>query len=531
LNFLCIDIVDEFCHVVKQQRAAWACDAFVDAQGGFLSTVFHLLAERSASGWEEASISDDAGRLRCSDLLGAVEERAASLALAGVKRGDRVLIALRNSIEWIVSTFAVMRLGAIAAPMDPEATEREVRVYESIVEPRGAIVAHATERFRCPILLPGNGTPVRSLPQPPGPDDSALILFTSGTTGFPKAAVQPHRVLVYAGEGLRSWLGLTAHDRLLLCMPLFHANGIYYSLMGGLCAGANIHVAPRFSVSGFWDLMRRVGATEVNLMGPMIAMLLSQKPSPGDRDHSLKLVYTAAVRQKVAEEFSSRFGVDIVEGYGLTETPYGCINPRNAPRWGSVGIARQHPDGALTNEVRVADEKGHVLPDGATGEIQIRNGASFTMYWNNPEATRAAYLNGWLRTGDLGFRDIDGYFHIVGRAKEIIRRKGVNIAPAEIELVMSEIPDIQDAALVGLPSPLGEDLAVAVVTLKDGVSREGAEDRILHRMRSLVSREKLPDRIVVAAALPKTRTHRVEKSKLREWLQSESPTNNVAGRR
>ncbi len=490
-----------------------------------METIFDVIARpQPAASRERPVLSDDRMQVTYADLQSRIRAHALTLQEHGVSRGDRVLVAIGNSIDWVLSAFAIMRLGAIAAPINPDATEREIRGFEAIIEPSGAIVPEgpAVIRFRCPLLpipTPRNDPGEPALPPWPAGDDAAVILFTSGTTSFPKAAVQPHRVLVHAGEGLAHWLRLTPAYRMLLCMPLFHANALYYSLMGALCTGARLDIAPRFSVSQFWDRARAADSTEVNLMGPMIAMLLRQPPAPDDRNHRLRLVYTSAVKRGVAEEFTRRFGAEIVEGYGLTETPYGCINARDAPHWGSVGRPRQHPRGAISNEVRIASENGESLAEGQIGEIQIRNGATFTKYWNNPTATAAAFRGAWLRTGDIGYRDGEGYFYIVGRAKEMIRRKGVNIAPAEIELVMNEIVDIDEAALVGLPSPLGEELAIAVVTLRKGVTSDGAEQRILEQLRSLVSREKMPDRVVVATELPKTHTERVEKTKLKEWLQ------------
>ena len=173
------------------------------------------------------------------------------------------------------------------------------------------------------------------------------------------------------------------------------------------------------------------------------------------------------------------------------------------------------------------------MADGEVGEIVIRNNATFLEYWNNPDATSRAFRGGWLRTGDLGRRDGDGDFYIVGRAKEVVRRKGVNIAPAEIENAMGEIAEVDEAALVGVPSPLGEEQAIVVVTLAPGVwppssctarrsrtPRDGAEGRIMARLATLISREKQPDAVVVTDSLPKTSTHRVERTRLREWLQT-----------
>ena len=337
---------------------------------------------------------------------------------------------------------------------------------------------------------------------------------------MPKAAVQRHGTLALSGEGFAHWLQLSPGDRLLLTMPMFHANAIYYSIMGGLCAGASMTILPRFSVTGFWDAVRRAGATEVNLMGPMVAMLLTAPERPDDRDNPLKVVYTAAVRPAVMAAFARRFDVEVVEGYGMTETPYGCITPRGSAKPGSIGRPRRHPTGAVTNDIRIVDDAGRELADGEVGEIVIRNNATFLEYWNNPDATSHAFRDGWLRTGDLGRRDGDGDFYIVGRAKEVVRRKGVNIAPAEIEGAMGEIADVDEAALVGVPSPLGEEQAIVVVTLAPGAPRDGAEGRIMARLATLISREKQPDAVVVTDRLPKTPTHRVERTRLREWLQS-----------
>ena len=254
-------------------------------------------------------------------------------------------------------------------------------------------------------------------------------------------------------------------------------------------------------------------------MGPMLSMILKQPQRAEERGHGLRSVYTAAAPKDVLAAFAARFQVDVIEGYGMTETSYGCINPRQAPRAGSIGKPRQHPTAAISNEIKIADNSGRTLPVGETGEIMIKNGATTLEYWNNPEATSAALRDGWLRTGDLGYCDADGYFFIVGRIKEMIRRKGVNIAPREIELELARLPGVEEAAVVGLPNPLGEEMVIAVVTLAPGAPAEDVERRIAAELAGVLSREKLPDEIVVAPELPKTPTQRVEKAKVREWLQ------------
>ena len=456
-----------------------------------MTTVFDVLRRLAGTGNSAATIEDGAQRLPLSQLGSVVDRRAAALLHWGLRPGDRALIAQGNSTDWIVSTLAVMRLRAIAVPINPRATTRESAVYEDVVEPRLVLLdadAASPERFRAACLSPPGASLVGDpavLPASPGADDRAVILFTSGTTGVPKAAVQSHGTLVLSGEGFGDWLRLSPSDRLLLTMPMFHANAIYYTIMGALCTGAKMTILPRFSVSGFWDAVRRAGATEVTLMGPMVAMLLTVPERPDDRDNPLRLVYTAAVRPAVMAEFARRFDVEVVEGYGMTETPYGCITPLGSTLAGSVGRPRRHPTGAVTNEIRIVDDAGRARADGEIGEIVIRNNATFMEYWNNPEATALAFRDGWLRTGDLGRRDDEGNFYVVGRTKEVVRRKGMNIAPTEIEEAMGAIEEVGEAAPVGVPSPLGEEQAIVVVTLSPGVSPDGAESRIMARLATL----------------------------------------------
>ena len=235
--------------------------------------------------------------------------------------------------------------------------------------------------------------------------------------------------------------------------------------------------------------MCRSGATEVNLMGPMLAMLLRQPPRPDDRDHRLRLVYTAASTPEVALPFIERFGVEIVEGYGMTDPLWLHQSPIRA----EMGIGRRAAPAAVRTVRQRGPDPGRErdADDGpGMGEIAIRNQATFSEYWGDPAATEAAMRDGWLRTGDLGYRDEDGYY-IVGRAKESsVRRNGVNTSPAEVEAAVHDDPNVDEAALVGLPNPLGEELAILAVTVTAGAPVAGLEQRVLAKLRKVLSREK-----------------------------------------
>jgi crotonobetaine/carnitine-CoA ligase len=336
---------------------------------------------------------------------------------------------------------------------------------------------------------------------PARPEDPAVLIPTSGTTGRSKLVTQTHLAYVMAGEGFPWWMELTADDRLMTSLPLFHINAPAYSVLGSIAARASLVLLPRFSASTFIESARAYGATEFNAIGAMLEILMRRPERPGDPDNPLRLCYTGPSPPEARQlEIERRFGLRIVCGYAMSETPYGMIWPRGTRPFGTLGSPRQHPTLGQVNEARIVD-----------GELQLRNPAVMKGYWGMPEETARVLLeDGWLRTGDLARANGDGTYTFIGREKEIIRRRGENLSPAEVEEALASHPDVSEAAVVGVPSELSEEEVKAFLVL-DG-SSELAEVRAWAARR--LARYKVPRYVEAIAELPHTPTGRVAKHEL-----------------
>jgi crotonobetaine/carnitine-CoA ligase len=330
--------------------------------------------------------------------------------------------------------------------------------------------------------------------------------------------MQTHRAYVMAGEGFPYWMELTAADRLMTSLPLFHINAPAYSVMGSLASGAGLILLPRFSASGFLDSARRHGATEFNAIGAMLEILMRQPPRPDDADTPLRRCYTGpAPARERQEEMERRFGLRIVVGYAMSESPYGLIWPHGTRPFGTLGAPRQHPRLGVVNEVRVVDDDGRDLGPGETGELLLRNPVVTPGYWGMPEETASAITDGWLHTGDLVTEDDAGTFTFVARKKEVLRRRGENLSPAEVEEVLAEHPAVLECAVVGVPSELSEEEVKAFVVAAPGASPDFAELRAFAAAR--LAAFKVPRYWQLIGELPHTPTARVAKHRLPQGHQ------------
>jgi crotonobetaine/carnitine-CoA ligase len=320
--------------------------------------------------------------------------------------------------------------------------------------------------------------------------------------------MQTHRAYVMAGEGFPWWMGLGADDRLMAVLPLFHINAPAYSTLGSVAARAGLVLLPGFSARGFLDAARRYGATEFNAIGAMLEILMRQPPRPEDAETPLRLCYTGpSPEQARQEEMEARFGLEIVCGYGLSESPYGLIWPRGSRPFGSLGAARQHPTLGHVNDARVRE------PDAdGVGELELRNPVIMKGYYGMPEETAAVVVDGWLRTGDLVHENGDGTYTFVGRRKEVIRRRGENLSPSEVEGAAERHPAVAEAAVIGVPSDLSEEDVKAFVVPAAGAALDVAElDAFL---RTQLTRFKVPRYYEVMDELPHTPTGRLAKHRL-----------------
>ena len=475
------------------------------------------------------------------DFRSGVGDAARMLQQRGIGPGDRVAVMARNSDVYVVLFFALARLGAILVPVNPDLGVEETSYVlghaevsavfasgEALPIARAAadqiglaawfasLDAGAPGAPAFPALLQAASAegPVPD-PTPGGADSVCLILYTSGTTGFPKGVMHTQRNFVAAGEGFVERMHLQAEERLLCILPLFHINALFYSLGGAAAAGATLALAPRFSASGFWPLAVQSGATEVNIIAA-VGHILARRPRTEYRgDHKLAKVYGAPISAEIYATFRDEFRIPtLIEGYGMTEVPGACNLPFAGPHVvGSMGRPARHPDPSLRfAELRVVDDAGRDLPSGEIGELWVKTPITMKGYYRDPEQTAAAFRDGWFRTGDLVRRDEAEFYYFVARRKDIIRKRGENIAGAELDRVIGSHPQVARAAAVAVPAELGEDDILVVVVREPGATLDAAE--IAAWCAAHLAPIKRPRYVVFADALPETPTHRVAKFKL-----------------
>lgn len=481
------------------------------------STICELFEWRAAEAPSRHWLWFESDSWTFADANAAIDRIAVGLAERGVTPGDRVAFLTGNQPETIFGWFAANRLGAIFAPWNPQLKAPELERLAELTTPRLLVVSDEHRELgratRVTMSTPdelsrgGSGSTRADV----APDDIAVLIATSGTTGKSKAVAQTHRTFALTAEAFPHWLGLGAEDRLMTSLPLFHINAQAYSVLASLAAGAGLCLLPKFSASRFFGDAKRFGATEVNAVGAMVRILAQREPSSAERDHSLKLCYTAlALPEAEHRALEERFGFSMSVGYGLSESTFGTIWPRDeAPRYGAMGKLRQHPRLGVVNRARVVKDDGSEARDDEPGELLLENPCIMRGYWNAPDETRDALHDGWLHTGDLVRRDSDGWFTFLSRKKDVIRRRGENVAAAEIENVLCLYPAVAEAAAVARPSPLGEDDIVAFVAPREGqhIDVEG----LLAFCREHLADFKVPSKIEVRDRLPRTPTERIAK--------------------
>jgi len=450
---------------------------------------------------------------------------AGALADLGVGRGTMVLATTRNSPEYLFTWFAVTYLGAVLTTVNPKSTREELAGLVGQVRPRVVVsdtglrdLVTAAVAIAAPesvvVMADDLMHSPHDAPQSAArPDDVAVMIPTSGTTGRSKLVMQTHRAYVMAGEGFPYWLELTESDRLMTSLPLFHVNAPSYSIMGSIASGAGLILLPRFSGRRFIEWSRKYSATEFNAIGAMIEILMRQPERPDDADNPLRLCYTGPSPPRERQlEIERRFGFRIVCGYALSESPYGLIWAHGTRPFGTLGAPRQHPTMGDINEARVLLPDGRPAAPGEVGELQLKNPAVMVGYYNMPDETNRVISDGWLKTGDLVEVNDDGTYTFVGREKEIIRRRGENLSPLEVEAALEAHQLVSEAAVVGVPSELTEEDVKAFVLPAAGATIELSELRDFVAER--VAAFKVPRFLELVDELPHTPTGRIAKHEL-----------------
>jgi long-chain acyl-CoA synthetase len=472
--------------------------------------------------------------LTYTDLDDSSARAATLLREHGVRPGDRVAVMLPNVPEFAVVYYGILRAGGVVVPMNPLLKEREVAYYLEDSQARLMLAWHgcvgeagagaARAGAACLVVDGGFGAdlasvaPVAGVAERAG-DDTAVILYTSGTTGQPKGAELTHanlstNVEIFTTDLVR----LRPEDVIFGGLPLFHSFGQTCGLNAAVSVGACLTLVARFVPGNVVEVLARDRVTVLEAVPTMYVALLG-----ADRDgHDLSALRVcvsggAALPVEVMRGFELAYACVILEGYGLSETsPVASFNhPDRKPKPGSIGTPIRGV------EMRAVDEWGRDVPIGEVGEIAIRGHNVMKGYWRRAEATAEAIPDGWFRSGDLARVDDDGYFFIVDRRKDLIIRGGYNVYPREIEEVLYEHPAVAEAAVIGVPdASLGEEVGAAVV-LKPGET--ATEQQIQEYVKGQVAAYKYPRRVWLLDALPKGPTGKILKREIRPPVADPAP--------
>jgi long-chain acyl-CoA synthetase len=463
----------------------------------------------------------------------AVIRTANMLAANGVRKGDVVSLLLPNSVEYVIAYFACWQLGALAGPINSLLKSEEIAYVISNSEAKALLVnseflpviESIQNELPAIIRFDNQSEATREHSFTAGPaaeidlDHEAIIIYTSGTTGKPKGCLLTHGNVIANARQITNWLGFTEKDRLLTIMPLFHMNAVSVTTMSALYAGGSTVVSPKFSASRFWQIISDYEITSFGSVATMLSMLLSTYPDgvpAGLKTDQLRFAMcgSAPVPAEVLRRFEETFNCLVIEGYGLSEST--CRSTFNPPdqrrRPGSCGLP-------IGNEMRVVDEEDRDVPDGELGEIVLRGENVLKGYYKNDAANAAAFRNGWFHTGDIGYRDADGFFYIVDRKSDMIIRGGENIYPREIDEVLYQHPDVAAAAVVGVPDNLyGEEVA-AVVVLKPGART--SEQEVIDYCKGRLADFKCPKTVHFIEDIPKGPTGKLLKRELAKMLSTD----------
>ena len=487
-------------------------------------------------------------RLTYAELDELTNRTAGYLLSLGIQPGDRVALQLSKSLEFILLHLATTRLGAITLPLNLAYPPDELKYF---LEDSGAKLFFALASSKAKIQTILSGLPdlqetiflnpaepnefqlrITKDPLPGGPDtafatstapystreeDTAVIIYTSGTTGRPKGAEITHGNLSSNLQSLYTAWGWQTEDVLLHVLPIFHVHGLFVALHGALYTGATTLLMREFDARKVLQTLAGQTCT-VFMAVPTIHQRLLDAAVDNSYDLSqLRLITSGSDRlpDEVFSGFQQTFGYTLLERYGMTETGMNCSNPLNGERRiGSVGFPLPGVEVRIVNP-----ETDQPLPDGEIGEVQLRGPNVFKGYWKQPQKTAAAFTaDGWFHTGDLGFREADGYITLCGRSKDLIISGGLNIYPPEVERVLAEHPAVAACAVIGCPDREWGERVTAVVVLNGTQAVTGEE--LIRFCRERLAAYKSPKSVVFQSELPRNAMGKIQKAELRRTVCS-----------
>ena len=492
------------------------------------STVLSLLEAGRAT--VPAVLVSDGPELSYRLLRQHVSRVADTLAALGVARSDRVAIVIGNGAEAVVAVLGAA-VAAAAAPLNPACTEDELRYYIEDVSARALIVprgggeaARRAWRAGAPLVEiavePGGKLAIEASPRPaarrsagsPGPDDVALILHSSGTTGRPKRAALRHRNLAASARHVVATYGLSSLDTALCVMPLFHIHGLVGCTLSTFASGGTVVIPNRFNPVGFRRILAAQKPTWYTAV-PTIHQLILARHRGAHSGTSLRFIRSASSKLHEATllGLEETFGVPCLEAYGMTEASHQIASnplPPASRVSGSVGRG-------VGVRIGVMDEQGQLLTVGASGEVVIQGPNVIDGYDDNPEADARSFTNGWFRTGDQGFLDSAGYLTLVGRLKEMINRAGEKIAPHEIDDALLKHPAVAEAVSFGVPHDTWGEVVEAAVVLRGPAT----ETQLLRHCREHLADFKIPTRLYLVESIPKGSTGKIQRTRMPSLLR------------
>jgi len=480
--------------------------------------------------------------LSYAELNGMINKAANLFLELDIKKGDRVAVQLNNSPEFLFCWFGLARIGAIMVPInvhflhdecahiikkcEPNALvveERFLATHQEVQSEHEITVAHtlvARAAGKAGIPCAANFNDLLDKQSPAlkkrvrvSPEDPAEIIFTSGTTSNPKGAVITHYNLSFAGRYTAWQVNIRNDDRYMTMMPACHIDFQCTAAMPTFSAGATFILLEKYSASKFWSQVVLHGATLTECIPLMIRTLMLQPQRAWEKNHNLRdVLFYLTLSDEEKNAFAERFGVRLFTSYGMTETVVGIIGdrPGDQRRWPSIGRT------GLGYDVRIQGDNGEELPAGETGEIAIKGIPGKTLfleYYNDSEATRNTFRDGWLLTGDKGYMDNDGFFYFVDRKLNLIKRSGENIASTEIEKLLVSHPHIHDAAVIGIPDDITDEAVKAYVIMKDGECL--SPEDILEYCSARIAKFKVPSCVEIRDDFPRTCTGKVQKQELK----------------
>jgi len=474
---------------------------------------------RAAQAPTAPCVADAAGSLSNTEFLSKVLAAAGLFDELGIRPGDVVALMLPNQVEFAVAMFAAWRLGAAITPLNPSLTRQEA--LHQLGDSGARLMVNTSgeplnERVPALSVAALSGGAMNAAPPFDDASALALLIYTSGTTGLPKGVMLDHANIEAMADMSRQALQITAQDHCLLVLPLFHVNGIVASILTPLRAGGRVTIRPRFDIDTFFADVEQLRPTYFSAVPTIYAMLnaLPVHVKPDTSSLRYGVCGAAPAPAELLASFEARYGFPLIEGYGLSEgTCASTINPLDGVRKaGTVGLP------LAGQRIAIADAGGRHLAQGETGEVLVQGPTVMRGYLGKPEETAVTVVDGWLRTGDLGRIDADGYLSIVGRLKEMIIRGGENIYPKEIEDALSAFPAVLEAAVIGAPHGTLGEIVIAYVACRPG--QDATPEQLDLHCAARLTRYKRPAAIHLLASLPKNAVGKIDKLKLRAlWNQ------------